>query len=74
MSASTGLSRVATVIRWVGGLCGAAIAGTTVYLMFAEPGQMTLWHLSAGLLIGAGIYACFAAVAWVVDGFAGKRT
>lgn len=72
MALSTGMSRIATVVRWIGIVFGGIFILIVAYMQITEPQHTTIWHWATAVIIAAISYGIAAAVAWVIEGFAKK--
>ena len=72
MNAPEGLTRIATVIRWLGYLLAAyvIVAGVVTF----PDHEYSLTYLAVALLGGAAIGGIGWVIGWVVDGFAKPKS
>ena len=68
---STGLARIATVVRWLG---YAALAVGLWAVMSVTRKEIDAHLLPVALALGAAPGAGLIALAWIIDGFAGGRS
>lgn len=74
MDIETGLSRLATIVLWLGGLIAAPLAAGAFYIYgTGDHDRSDASELAVMMAIAAaGIFLAGWAIAWVIRGFAGR--